>query len=295
MDLRQLRHFIAVAEEEHFSRAARRANIVQSALSTSIRTLEEELGAQLFVRTTRKVRLTEAGRVLLVHARIVLDAAREAANAVAKVAGLERATLRLGAVPGLPTFIDLAALLATFRERYPGVDVHLSLGNANELLAKIKEGAFDVAVLPLSEPQIGMETITVACDPLALVCAPGHHLAGRKSVKLRELADQSFVDFEQGWAARQLTDRAFEEAGIARQTAFEVSDRDTMLALVQRGLGIALMPHSSVRRSPLPVVALTDPEIKWELVAACVSAGEGVDTAARAFLDLLSEQELRRN
>lgn len=295
MDLRQLRHFIAVAEEEHFSRAARRANIVQSALSTSIRTLEEELGAQLFVRTTRKVRLTEAGRVLLVHARIVLDAAREAANAVAKVAGLERATLRLGAVPGLPTFIDLAALLATFRERYPGVDVHLSLGNANELLAKIKEGAFDVAVLPLSEPQIGMETITVACDPLALVCAPGHHLAGRKSVKLRELADQSFVDFEQGWAARQLTDRAFEEAGIARQTAFEVSDRDTMLALVQRGLGIALMPHSSVRRSPLPVVALTDPEIKWELVAACVSAGEGVDTAARAFLDLLSERELRRN
>lgn len=295
MDLRQLKHFVAVAEEEHFSRAARRANIVQSALSTSIRTLEEELGAQLFVRTTRKVRLTEAGRVLLVHARIVLDAAREAANAVAKVAGLERATLRLGAVPGLPTFIDLAALLATFRERYPGVDVHLSLGNANELLAKIKEGAFDVAVLPLSEPQIGMETITVACDPLALVCAPGHHLAGRKSVKLRELADQSFVDFEQGWAARQLTDRAFEEAGIARQTAFEVSDRDTMLALVQRGLGIALMPHSSVRRSPLPVVALTDPEIKWELVAACVSAGEGVDTAARAFLDLLSEQELRRN
>jgi DNA-binding transcriptional LysR family regulator len=295
MDLRQLRHFIAVAEEEHFSRAARRSNIVQSALSTSIRTLEDELGTQLFVRTTRKVRLTQAGRVLLVHARVVLDAARAASEAVARVAGLERATLRLGGVPGLPNFIDLAALLATFRERYPGVDVQLGLGNANDLVEKIREGQFDIVVLPLSEPLEGMETITVACDTLGLVCAPGHRFAVRKSVKLHDLADHSFVDFEQAWASRHLTDRAFEEAGISRHTAFEVSDRDTMLALVQRGLGIALMPSSALRRFSLPVVALTDPEIKWELVAACVGAAEALDPAARAFLDLMSEQGFRRN
>ena len=295
MDLRQLKHFVAVAEEEHFSRAARRSNIVQSALSTSIRTLEQELGTQLFVRTTRKVRLTEAGRVLLVHARIVLDAARDASEAVARVAGLERATLRLGAVPGLPSFIDLAALLATFRERYPGVDVQLSLGNANELIEKIRGGVFDLVVVPLSEPLDGMEAITIACDTLGLVCAPGHRFAIRKSVRLHELAGQSFVDFEQGWASRHLTDRAFENAGISRQTAFEVSDRDTMLALVQRGLGIALMPNSALRRQSLPVVALTDPEIQWELVAACMGGGEALDPAPRAFLDLLSEQGFVRN
>lgn len=294
MDLRQLRHFIAVAEEEHFSRAARRANIVQSALSTSIRTLEEELGTQLFVRTTRKVRLTEAGRVLLVHARIVLDAAQAARDAVAKVAGLERATLHLGAVPGLPTFIDIASMLATFRERYPGVDVQLSLANATQLLEKIKDGEVDIAVLPLSEPQAGLETITVARDPLGLVCAPGHRFAQRKSVRLHELADQSFVDFEQGWAARHLTDRAFEKAGISRQTAFEVSDRDTMLALVQRGLGIALMPSSAIRRFSVPVVTVTDPEIEWELVAAWSTGGEALDATRQAFLGLLSEHRIGR-
>src|SRR5262245_41914578 len=122
MDLRQLRHFVAVAEEEHFSRAAKRSNIVQSALSTSIRSLEAELGTPLFTRTTRQVRLTEAGRVLLDHARSILDAVREATEAVARVAGLERATLTLGAVPGLPAFLDLASLLAQFREQFPGVD-----------------------------------------------------------------------------------------------------------------------------------------------------------------------------
>lgn len=295
MDLRQLRHFIAVAEEEHFSRAARRANIVQSALSTSIRTLEEELGTQLFVRTTRKVRLTEAGRVLLVHARIVLDAAREARDAVARVAGLGRATLHLAAVPGLPSFFDIAAMLATFRERYPGVDVQLSLGNAVQLLEKLKEGAVDVAVLPLSDPQAGMEIISIARDPLALVCPMGHRLARRHSVRLHELADQSFVDFEQGWMARQLTDRAFEKAGISRQTAFEVSDRDTMLALVERGLGVALIPGSAVRRTSLAVVPLTDPEINWELVAAFPSMRDTLGVAPRAFLDLLSEQRFRGN
>lgn len=294
MDLRQLRHFVAVAEEEHFSRAARRSNIVQSALSTSIRTLEEELGTQLFVRTTRKVRLTEAGRVLLVHARIVLDAAREASEAVARVAGLQRATLHLGAVPGLPTFIDIAAMLATFRERYPGIDVQLSLANAAQLQEKLREGVVDIAVLPLSEPPVGMGTITVARDPLALVCAPGHRFAKRQSVRLHELADQGFVDFEQGWAARHLTDRAFEKAGISRQTAFEVSDLDTMLALVQRGLGIALMPQSAVRRSSLPVVALTDPEIYWELVAAWNTGEEALDATRQAFLELLSEHRIGR-
>lgn len=293
MDLRQLRYFVAVAEEEHFSRAARRTNIVQSALSTSIRSLEEELGTQLFVRSTRRVQLTQAGRVLLGHARTVLDAAREAKEAVARVAGLERATVHLGAVPGLPSFVDLATLLAMFREHYPGVDVQLSQGNALQLLERLKEGTLDVAILPLVEPQAGVETITIAREPLVLVCPPRHPLAGRKSVMLGDLAEQSFVDFEKGWAARQLIDRAFEHSGLARQTAFEVGDLETMLALVQRGLGIALVPRAIGRRPSLSMVPLAAPEIQWELVAAFRASGDNPKGAPRAFLDMLAAQAAR--
>lgn len=290
MDLRQLRHFVAVAEEEHFSRAAKRSNIVQSALSTSIRSLEQELGTQLFVRTTRKVRLTEAGRILLDHARIVLDAAREAKEAVARVTGLERATLALGAVPSLPAFVDLASLLAQFREEFPGVDVQLSQGNSLQLLERVKEGSLDIAVLPMVERQPGVETIVLAREPLTLVCAPRHPLARRRSVALAELAGQSFVDFETGWAVRQLIDKAFQNVGIERQTAFEVGDLATMLALVERGLGIALVPRTVARRPSLATVALADPQILWELVAACPAAGEAPSTATRAFLDMLGRQ-----
>ena len=101
----------------------------------------------MFVRTTRQVRLTEAGRVLLDRARIVLDAAREAREAVARVAGLEQGVLHLGATPSLPGFIDLPSLLALFHERYPAIEVHLSQGNARQLLDRLlKDGVTDQEV-----------------------------------------------------------------------------------------------------------------------------------------------------
>lgn len=292
MDLRQLRHFIAAAEEQHFSRAARRANVVQSALSTSIRTLEAELGAQLFVRTTRQVRLTEAGRVLLDRARIVLDAARDAREAVARVAGLEQGTLHLGATPSLPGFIDLPALLALFHERYPGIEVHLTQGNARQLLDKLKTAELDLAVMPLGEPHAEIESVPIARERMVAIAAHGHRLGRQRKVALAELANESFVDFETGWISRHLVDQAFATAGVARRTVFEVSDLDTMIALVSRGLGLALVPRRVVdsRRRLIAVVEIDGPEIVWELVVACLKTGERANNAARAFMKLVAEQ-----
>lgn len=293
MDLRQLRHFIAAAEEQHFSRAAKRANVVQSALSTSIRALEEELGAQLFVRTTRQVRLTEAGRVLLDRARIVLDAARDAREAVARVAGLEQGTLHLGAAPNLPGFIDLPALLALFHERYPGIEVHLSQGNARQLLEKLQTAELDLAVMPLGEPHPEIESLPVARERLVAIAAPGHRVARRRQIPLDELADESFVDFETGFISRQLVDEAFAAAGVARRTVFEVSDLDTMIALVTRGLGMALVPLrvAEARRQSVAMIEIDGPEISWELVIACLKQGERSNKVPRAFMELVATRQ----
>lgn len=293
MDLRQLRHFVAAAEEQHFSRAARRANVVQSALSTSVRSLEEELGAQLFVRTTRQVRLTEAGRVLLDRARIVLDAAREAREAVARVAGLEQGVLHLGATPSLPGFIDLPSLLALFHERYPAIEVHLSQGNARQLLDRLLTAELDLAVLPLGERHPDIEVVPIAREPMVLIAPSGHRLARRQRVALAELADENFVDFEPGWTARQLVDRAFGAAGLGRRSLFEVGDVDTMTALVARGLGVALVPRRTVeaRRRSVVAVELDGPEICWELVVACRKEQQvHASHAPRAFMQLLADQ-----
>lgn len=293
MELRHLQHFIAVAEEQHFTRAARRANIVQSALSSSIRALEEELDARLFLRTTRQVRLTAAGEAFLEKARRVLDAVREAREAVSSAAALERGTLDIGAVPSLPAFIDLPALLAAFHALYPGIEVRLSQGGSEPLTEKLRAGTLDLAILPLCEPVPDIAASVVACEGLVLVCAPAHPLAGRTEVTLAELAGEPFVDFQPGWGTRRLVDKGFGQAGLERRIAFEVSDLDSLLALVARGLGVALVPETvaEARRDMLAVVDIAGPDLCWELVVAHLAPGRGgmsaLDEAPRAFLDLM--------
>jgi DNA-binding transcriptional LysR family regulator len=293
VELRQLQHFVAVAEEQHFTRAAQRVNVVQSALSSSIRALEEELEAKLFVRSTRQVRLTSVGRVFLDKARIALDAVRDARDAVTAIQRLNRGTLSIGTVQSLPAFLDLPSLLASFHGLYPGIEVRLCQGSSSHLLDKVRSGRLDLAIVPLCDPPVGIATTMIACEALVAVCPPDHPLAGRENVPLSAFADEPFVDFEPAWGTRQLVDRGFNEAGIERRIAFEVSDLDTQLELVARGLGVALVPEvvAEEQHPSLGIARLAEPEICWELVIACASHGEAeqapTDRAPKAFLDLL--------
>jgi DNA-binding transcriptional LysR family regulator len=293
VELRQLQHFVAVAEEQHFTRAAQRVNIVQSALSSSIRALEEELDAKLFVRSTRQVRLTAAGCIFLDKARIALEAVRDARNSVAALQGLKRGTLSIGTVQSLPAFLDLPAHLARFHAEYPEVEVRLCQGSMSHLLEKVQTGRLDLAILPMCEPSNGIATLMIACEALVLICAPTHPLAGRADVPLATVAHEPFVDFERAWGTRQLVDRGFAETGLQRHIAFEVSDLDTLIGLVARGLGVALVPEAvaEARRTSVGIAGLAEPEMCWELVVAYVSADKGqsgpADPAPRAFLNLL--------
>jgi DNA-binding transcriptional LysR family regulator len=293
LEIRQLQHFVAVAEEKQFTRAAQRMHIVQSALSSSIRRLEEELDAKLFVRSTRQVRLTDAGRILLTRARTALDSIREARDAVAAVRDLELGTLNIGTVQTLPAFLDLPSLIERFHAEHPGVEVRLRQGSSTDLIEKIRSGRLDLAFLPISESPDDIETDMIACEALVIGCAPDHPLAGAKNVALAALTDEPFVDFEPDWGTRKLIDRAFLASGIARRIAFEVSDLETLLELVSRGMGIALLPEAiaQARRPSLGIAELAQPEICWEMVVAHLAAdGDDrgpTDHAARAFLNLL--------
>lgn len=293
MELRQLQHFLAVAEERHFTRAAQRVNIVQSALSTSIRLLEAELGAPLFVRNARPVRLTAPGWVLLDKAQRVLRAVSDAREAVAAVQGLHQGTLRLGAVQSLPAFLDLPSLIARFHAQHPGVEVRLSQAGAGTLLEQVRGGQLDLAFLPLGEPPGEIATRMIACEALVLACAPGHRLAGGAPVAWSDLRSELFVEFEPDWGTRRLVDRGFLAAGIERKIGFEVSDLGTLCDLVGRGLGVALLPEAVVaaRQPGLGMAPIAGPELCWELVVAYAS-GNGdhagpVDQAPAAFLRLL--------
>ncbi|MFE9744515.1 LysR family transcriptional regulator [Saccharothrix saharensis] len=248
MELRQLEYFVAVAEECHFTRAARRMHVAQSGLSASIRALEVELGAPLFVRSTRQVELTQAGRALLVEARRVLGTIDAARDAVAAVQGLLRGTLAVGSIQCLHA-VHLPAVLARFHELHPGVELRLRQAGSGELVDLVRAGRLDLAFVTSGRAVEDLKVSTLSSEPLVLACAPELPFAERESVRLAELAGQPFVDFNRDWGTRDDVDRALATAGVDRKVAVEVNDVHSLLDFVGFGLGVALVPASFAGKS----------------------------------------------
>jgi DNA-binding transcriptional LysR family regulator len=296
MDLKQLECFVAVAEERHFTRAARRLNMGQSGLSQTIRMLEDELEGPLLLRSTRRVDLTPAGGVLLKEATRVLAVAREARLAVSQVHGLTRGQLRIGSIESLAPFVDLPASLGRFRERFPRIDVQLLLDGAAPLLDEVNEGRLDLAFTQPGETGAGMTTRMLACEDMVVVCSPNHPLADGPSSHMAGLLSETFVDLKPDWGMRRLLDRSFGVLSAMRTTAFEVNGVATLLDLVAQGLGIALVPESiagarakDVRASRIAIAQLADAVPPcWELIVAFKGHnGHASDRVAKTFLELL--------
>lgn len=283
MELRQLEHFVAVAEERHFSRAARRVHIVQSGLSASIRALERDLGAALFVRSTRSVALTEAGRAFLPEARSALAAGARAREAVAAVQGLLRGTLSVG-VMQVPDPIDVPALLGRFHREHPAVEIRLRQGPAAVVVDEVGAGELDLAFATLPTPvHRGVEAMTITDEEMVVACGRGHPLAARPALRLRDLGAEPFVEFPPDWGVRMAVDRAFAAAGIARKTAFEVNDVRTLLELVAHGLGVSIVPAAACAFGvPIALVPLRRAP-HWQ-VGLVTRAGGSPSAAAAAFV-----------
>jgi DNA-binding transcriptional LysR family regulator len=308
MELRQLEHFVAVAEEGHFNRAASRCHIVPSGLSASIRGLEKELGAQLFSRTTREVRLTAAGAALLSQARRTLaaaDAAREAVAGVGKLVGGGTLSVAL-AQPN--RVVDPQDLLARFHAAYPTVAISVFRGTARETFDKVATRDVDIGLsYLLARPPTNAFVEPLASGAMVLACSYQHRLAGRSAVSLDEVSDEPFITVPPGSATRTVVDEAFDLAGLHRISQVEVSGLDSFLELIRVGLGVAILPGPdaggpsselvrkadvgpesvTLRRAPVCYVPLVDGAPKWSY--ALVTAPPELRTAAaRAFIDVMT-------
>ncbi len=286
MELQQVRYVLAVAETNSFTRAAERCLVVQSALSHQIARLEKELGARLFERTSRRVRLTPAGAAFLPAARQCLDAAERAAAEVAAAVGEVRGRLAVGLIPSVAA-VDIPGALRDFRRRYPDVRVSLRVGASEELVEQVKEGALEVAFLglPITARPEGVDARELARDRLVAVVAPDHPLAGEPAVDLRRLSSEVFVDMPAKTAGRVQSDQAFSAAGLGRDVAFEVTNADFLVRMVGQGLGIAMLPSAYASQlTGVTTVEVTDAPARVEYVI-CSRAGR--TPAATAFLDVL--------
>ena len=260
---------MAIAEEQSFTRAAQRCFVVQSALSRQIKSLESELGVRLFARTSRKVEVTPAGEAFVKQARLCLQAAERAKASAAAAHGQIRGSLTIGVIPTV-TAVDIAAVLGAFRRSYPEVGVHVRTGGSDEFLRRIAAGELDVGFLGLAEgvtPQ-GVQTQELSRERLVAVLAEGHRLAGQHRLRLKDLADEPFVDFPKGSSGREQSDLAFDRAGLRREVSFEVNTADLLTGLVRQALGTALVAPSVAREAPGCVcIPVSDGPVRVEYLA----------------------------
>lgn len=241
MDLRQMEYLVALADEEQFTRAAAITGVSQSGLSAAIRALETELGVALFTRTTRRVEPTDAGLALLPHARAMLEQAGAGRDAVVRATRALSGTLRVGAEQCLGV-LDVPSLLERFHRRYPQVTIDFTQAGSHDLVDRVRSGAMDVAFVAATEHLGALTRTPIAARPVVLLAPPEHRFAGSAKVDWADLDDEDFVDFHPSWAVRSLNDRAAAAHGVHRRVRCTVNDIHTLLDLIHRGLGVALVP-----------------------------------------------------
>jgi DNA-binding transcriptional LysR family regulator len=243
MELRHLRYVVTLAETLHFGRAAERLNLSQPPLSQQIRQLEEELRIKLFDRTKRQVQLTEAGRMFVQEARVILAQASHAANLASRVNQGEVGQLTIG-VAGPADAPIFVRILRTFARLHPKVRIVLRNMSSLDQTQAISEGRLHVGFVALPIDDAGLATETVMRQPIMIALPPDHPLASRQRVPLEALSGEPQIMFARSNGPRffDAVLAACREAGFSMNIAHEVDNLYTACALVAAGLGVCLVP-----------------------------------------------------
>jgi DNA-binding transcriptional LysR family regulator len=302
MEIRQLHAFVEIAHTGSFTRAARALGVAQPALSQRLRSLELELGVVLVERGNRTSGLTEAGRGLLPRAERILAEVHDAGEEIAAHTRLGRGTVRLGCA--LQTLLEgrLALLLARFHAAHAGIRIVLHEAHTQQVLEMLGRGEVDLGLVHLGQSgdgetvgseaaRGGLTLLRLAHEPLVVIVAPGHRLAGRASVRLEDLHGEDFVSFGPGSTVRRLVTAAAEARGVTLRTVCSTANMGTVRATVAAGLGISIIPASGaeVPWPELRVLALSAPRLDRIITLARSSARYESPAMAALHQALLDE------
>ncbi|AHY46343.1 Transcriptional regulator [Rubrobacter radiotolerans] len=291
MDLRRLRYFVVVAEEQNFSRAAERLHMAQPPLSEQIKRLETSLGVRLFDRSSRGAELTEAGELLLVEARRLLVQAEQTAEVVRRVGEGEVGRLTLGFVPSASNSV-LPPVLSCFRRRYPDVQLYLQEMNPDWLVAGLHEGRIDVSFFYLPFRDAALRHRPVSREPLAVALPETHPLADEAEVDLCDLAEEPFVlpaRYRMPGLYGQVTGACRRAGFEPRAVQKEVWLMQTVVALVAGGVGVALVPATIRNLTRTGVVYRSIKGFSPTVEMGVVWRREERSAVVRSFLGVVSE------
>jgi LysR family transcriptional regulator, transcriptional activator of the cysJI operon len=246
MQFDQLRLFVDLVREQSFTRVALLHSITQPAVSLRIQKLEEDLGTQLLERTTRRVLVTEEGRIVYEYAQDMLGRADEVKTVLQSRRDRVVGTIRLATVHTIGLY-ELPAMLKEFIRRHQEVQVRIDYRSSEQVMHAVLEGSADLGLVAYLEPHDGLTAIPFYEDELGVICSREHPLAGRQSVSLAELAGQPFVGFEADMPTRKAVDALIRGAGVSVDVRMQCDNIDILKRMVEVGLGISVVPLLSVR------------------------------------------------
>lgn len=285
---RQLRIFEVAAHTLSFSRTAEQVFLTQPAVSMQIKLLEQDIGADLFVRDGKKLALTDAGREFLRHARIILGQLRLAEESLAALSGSLRGQFHLGVVSTAHYFAP--QLLAAFSKLYPGVTLKLTVESRARILEMLNDYQIDLAIAgyPPSESEIEAEAF--ARHPHCIVCTPDHPFAEQRGISWSTLRNEPFIFRELGSATRQFFEHLLQSQSVQVNVTMELSGNETIKQAVMCGMGISfLSAHSFQVELEAKRLAILDVEgmpktVDWYLLHRRERTLAGINAAFREFL-----------
>jgi DNA-binding transcriptional LysR family regulator len=244
--LRQLRVFESAARHLSLTRAAEELHLTPPAVSIQIRLLEGHAHAALFERVGRRLKLTQAGEEVLAHARGILGHIRASEEAIAGLGSLEQGLLDVAVINAGDYFLPW--LIAAFRARHPRIRARITVGNRDHLLDRLAEHEIDLAVMSHAPTQPAFAARPFAPHPHVVIAAPGHPLAGKRSVTLERVAQEPILSREPGSATRLAMDQAFSESGVVPRIEMEIASNETIKQAVAAGFGLGFLSGHAVQQ-----------------------------------------------
>ncbi|HEX3509296.1 MAG TPA: LysR family transcriptional regulator [Candidatus Dormibacteraeota bacterium] len=287
----QIEGFLEVARRGSVSRAAEALFVTQPTLTARLHGLERELGAPLFVRTPHGMRLTDAGRALVPYAERALRALGDGRDVIEQVKTASAGHLMIGAAPAVSTYI-LPELLEKFVADHPRVEVSVRTGHSEDIVDLVLSDEVQIGLgRAIRHPDLEMRQFHT--EELVLVCAPGHPFAKRRSVVMEEVAAERMIMFDLTSSYYEITQAAFLAAGVKPRGLMELDSIEAAKKMVERGLGVALLPRSAVAREveakSLRQVNMKDAPPMYQSIVAYRRLDSGkAEGIVAAFLELLA-------
>jgi LysR family transcriptional regulator, hydrogen peroxide-inducible genes activator len=283
MEFHQLRYVCAVADTGSFSRAAERCQIAQPSLSQQVLKLEQDLGAKLFDRLGRSVRLTEVGRAFIPHARAILEQMDVARAIVSDKNADLRGSVAIGVIPTVAPYL-IPNYTAAFTKKYPDAKLRIVEETTSVLVEGLRDLSIDVAILALPLRYKDLQLFPIRTEPLFAVMRRDHPHASAESLALKDLRGESFVMLRDGHCFRDLSIATCTRARITPNIAFESGQFSSLLGMVAAGIGVSLVPEMAIDRNVgCRYVRLSDAQATRTIVAA-VLHGRSFNRVQWAFV-----------